>query len=249
LLKNDKNNRLRYSLPSGGAFYLDVQCQRAGYDGPITLALDSPHPGWQVFNNVIAAKANEVRMYVQPPLDLSAGELTELQVVGRAQSSGREITAAMSTTVQLRLARPQMPYPPRWHDGAIFVSGQNTKPAFFTVAAKSSSVDLPRSAGQAQLTLDFERTDPKFKDVPLTVMPLGLPAGVTAEVKRNGNGSKETYDINLKGPKDLANGQHTFRYFAYAELSAQGRGVISGDIRLNIVAGETPAAIAETKTP
>ncbi|HMC11619.1 MAG TPA: pre-peptidase C-terminal domain-containing protein, partial [Pirellulaceae bacterium] len=132
LLKNDKNNRLRYSLPAGGAFYLDVQCQRTGYDGPITLALDAHRTGWQVFNNVIAAKANEVRMYVQPPLDWSAGELAELQVVGRAQSSGREITVAMSTTVQLRLARPQMPYPPRWHDGAIFVSGQGVKPGFFT---------------------------------------------------------------------------------------------------------------------
>src|SRR5207249_6838016 len=61
LLKNDKNNRLRYSLPTGGAFYLDVQVQRAGYDGPISLAIDSRPSGWQVFNNTIPAKANEVR--------------------------------------------------------------------------------------------------------------------------------------------------------------------------------------------
>jgi hypothetical protein len=238
LLKNDKNNRLRYSLSAGGAFYLDVQCQRAGYDGPITLALDSQRPGWQVFNNVIATKANEVRMYIVPPLDLAAGELTDLRVVGRAESSGHEITATMSTTVPLRLARPQMPYPPRWHDGAIFVSGQSAKPGFFNVASKATSIDLPRSGGQTQFTLAFERTDPKFKDTPLTILPLGLPSGVTAEIKRNGNGPKEAYDINLKGTKDLADGQHTFRYFAYAELAGQGRGILSGDIRLNIIKGE-----------
>src|SRR4029079_14006692 len=93
VLKNDKNNRLKYSLPSGGAFYLDVQRQRAGYDGPIALAIDSERPGWNVFNNVIAAKANEVRMYVQPPIDISPGELAELHVVGTATAGGQDINA------------------------------------------------------------------------------------------------------------------------------------------------------------
>jgi len=141
----------------------------------------------------------------------------------------------MATTVQLRAARPQTPYPPRWHDGAIFVSGQDSKPAFFSVASKVQSIDLQRSTTQSQLTIEFERIDPKFKDTPLAVVAAGLPTGVTAEVKRNGNGPKETYDINLKLPKDLAVGQHTFRYFAYAEMTGQGRGVFSGDIRLNIL--------------
>jgi hypothetical protein len=249
VLKNDKNNRLRYSLPSGGAFYLDVQAQRAGYDGPITLAIDSDRPGWQVFNNVIAAKANEVRLYVQPPLDLGSGDITLLRIIGKATAAGREIKTTMTTTVQLRAARPQTPYPPRWHDGAIFVSGQEAKPGFFSVASKSNQIDVQRSAGQAQMTLDFERTDARFKDVALTVVPVALPLGITAEVKRNGNGPKETYDINLKLPKDVAEGQHTFRYFAYAEMAGQGRGVLSGDFRLNILADEKPVASAEAKTP
>jgi hypothetical protein len=238
LLKNDKNNRLRYSLPAGGALYLDVQCQRSGYDGPITLGIDSSRVGWQVVNNIIPTKANEVRLYVLPPLDLAAGELAELRVTGRAESGVHDIAAVMGTTIPLRVARPQMPYPPAWHDGAIFVSGIGPKPGFYTVTAQESAVMLPRAAGQTKLTLDFERTNDKFKDVPLVVLPLGLPAGVTAEVKRNGNGPKETYDIVLKGAKTLADGEHSFRYFAYAEMSNQGRGQTSGDIRLSIVAGE-----------
>jgi Bacterial pre-peptidase C-terminal domain len=248
LLKNDKNNRLRYSLPSGGAFTLDVQCQRAGYDGPITLGIESPRSGWQLINNVIAAKANEGRLYIVPPVDLSAAEMSELRIVGRAEVGGQEITSSMSTTIQLRAARPQTPYPPGWHDGAIFVSGLGSKLSFYTIASTQSNVTLPRQAGQTQFKLDFERTDSKFKDVPLTVVPLGLPSGVTAEVKRNGNGPKETYEITLKGSKDLSDGEHMFRYFAYAEMSGQGRGVVSGDIQLKIVAGDPPPA-AETKTP
>jgi hypothetical protein len=249
LLKNDKNNRLRYSVPSGGAFYLDVQAQRVGYDGPITLAVDSEHPGWQIFNNTIAAKTNEVKLYIQPPLDLAAGELTELRVLGQATAGGRDIKAAMATSVQLRAARPQTPYPPRWHEGMIFVSGLSNKPAFFSVATKSGHVDVQRAATQAKVTLDLERTDPKFKDTPLSVVPVALPGGVTADIKRNGNGPKETYDINLKLPKDLAEGQHTFRYFAYAEMAGQGRGVLSGDIRLNVLPDEKTPSGTEAKTP
>jgi hypothetical protein len=176
--------------------------------------------------------------------------MAALRIVGRAVAAGQDITATMTTTVQLRAARPQMPYPPAWHDGTILVSGMGAKPGFFAVASRTNTVEFSRSTGQGQLTIDFERTDAKFKDTPLTVLPIGLPAGVTAEVKRQGSGAKETYEMILKGPKDLAEAEHVLRYLAYAEMGGQGRGVISGDIRLNVVAGESDAAAAtEAKTP
>jgi hypothetical protein len=234
-LKNDKNNRLRHALPSGGAFYLDVQRQRSGYDGPIALAVESSRPGWQLINAMIPAKANEARIYVQPPVDFSPGEVTTLHITGKANQAGHAMFASMSTLVQLRAARPYTPYPPRWHDGLICVSAQSAKPGFYTVTTKNTTLELPRTGGEAQLTLDFERMDADFKDTPLVVIPVGLPAAVTAEVKRNGNGPKETYDIHLKSTKDLATGQHVFRYFAYAELAGQGHGVMSGDIVLKVV--------------
>lgn len=238
-LKNDKLNRMKHMLPgNGGAFYLDVQCQRAGYDGPIRLAIDSPRLGWQLFNAVIPAKAAEAKLYIVAPLDWSPGEVAALRIVGSGDVSGRDIAATMSTTTQLRVARPQTPYPPAWHDGTIFVSGTGSKPAFYSLAANKSELDIPFADGTAKLTLDFARLDEKFKDVPLTVLPLGLPAGFTADVKRNGNGPKETYDITFKGPKDLAEGQHTVRYFAFAEYANAGRAVVSGDIRLNVVKAE-----------
>jgi hypothetical protein len=91
------------------------------------------------------------------------------------------------------------------------------------------------------MTLAMKRLDPNFKDVPLVVMPLGLPAGITPEIQRNGNGADETYEITLKGPKDLAEGLHSFRYFAFAEMGPLGRAIQSGDIRLNVI---TPLAVA-----
>jgi len=173
-------------------------------------------------------------MYVVPPHDLAPGELAELRVVGRGIAGSTVITSEMATTVPLRTARPQMPYPPAWLDGTVFVAGTNPRPSFYKLTADRSEVELPPSGGEGKVTLAFERTDPKFVTVPLTVLPVGLPPGITAAVKRNGTGVKETYDITLKGGKDLAEGQHTFRYFAFAEYANGGR-ALSGDIRLNIV--------------
>ncbi|MCI0359882.1 MAG: pre-peptidase C-terminal domain-containing protein [Planctomycetaceae bacterium] len=241
-LKNDANNRIRHSLsPGDGTFHLDVQCQRFAYDGPITLGVESSRLGWQVFNRTIPAKANELRLYIVAPLDFSPGELAELRIVGRADASGRGASATMTTTVQLRAARPQTPFPPPWLDGAILVSALAEQSSFYTVTADKAEVSFPRLVGETKLTLALKRTDPKFKDTPLVVMPLGLPAGITPEIKRNGNGPDETYDITLKGPKDLTEGSHSFRYFAFAEVGTDGRSVQSGDIRLSVI---TPLAVA-----
>lgn len=242
VLKADPaQNRIRHSLPGGGgAFHLDVQSQRYGYNGPIALAVESDRLGWQVFNNVIPTNVNEVRLYVVTPLDFSEAELAALRIVGRADDTGRNFQAAMSTTVQLRTAKPYVAYPPAWLDGTILVSGLAAKPSFYNVTADRTEVNFPRLVGQAQFQLKFDRTDANFKDVPLTVLPLGLPAGISAEVKRNGNGPNETYDIALKGPPDLAEGQHAIRYFAFSEMGPNGRAVQSGDIRVNVV---TPLAV------
>jgi hypothetical protein len=237
VLKNDKNSRLRFNVASGGALALDVQCQRVGYDGPITLDLEAPQSGWQLFNRTIPAKATETKLYILPPLDFSAGSLAVLRIVGRGESQGRQLTAAMTTTLQLRTARPQTPYPPAWHDGAIFVGGVGPKPAFFRVAS-ADTIELDREKVEGQLSISLERFDAKFKEA-LAVIPVGLPEGVSATVKRNGNGSKETYDLLLKG-KASGKGEHTFRYLAYGELAGQGRGVLSGEVRLMLKAADKP---------
>jgi hypothetical protein len=235
-------NRIKHVLSGGdGALHLDVQCARFAYAGPITLQIESDRPGWQVFNNVIPANANEVRLYIVTPLDLAPADLAAIRIVGRADDSGKGFAAQMTTTGQLRTARPYVPYPAAWLDGAIFVTGATDRTPLYRVAPDRLEVNFPRLIGQTQFTLKFDRLVEAFKDVPLTVLPLGLPPGVAAEIKRNGNGPSETYDIILKGPKDLAEGVHSIRYFAFTEMGANGRSSQSGDLRLNVI---TPLAVA-----
>lgn len=239
-LKNEPATRTKISLPkNGGAFTLDVQVVRNGYDGPITLGIQSAHAGWQVFNNVIPEKGAEVKMYVVAPRDLADAEFLPIRVVGKATVDGRELAASANSTLKLRIARPQSPLPPTWLDGMVAISALPDSPMFYNVTPDKTEVNFARQIGQTQMVLTFDRTDANFKDVPLTVMPLGLPAGITAEIKRNGNGPKETYDIILKGPKDMAEGRHVFRYLAYAEMAGNGRAIVSGEIGINVI---TPLA-------
>jgi hypothetical protein len=225
--------RTRIPVAAGGALHLDVVASRTNYDGPITLAIDSPRPGWQVLNNVIPAKANETRLYVVAPLDFSPGEIAALRIIGRGEAASGA-TSVLSTVAQLRTARPQTPYPPGWLDGLVLVSGQESAPPLYSLIADKSEVNLVPAVGQGQVSLAMTRLDDKFKD-PLVILPLNLPVGVAAEVKRNGNGPQETYDIVLKGPKDLAEGSYTFRYLAYADLAGRGQAVQSGDLRINVI--------------
>lgn len=236
-LKNDpKVNKTRFAIAAdGGAFALDVVAARNGYDGPIRLSLNSPRSGWQVFNSVIAAKAAEIKLYVLPPADLSPAELASLKIVGQATELPDAPVASMSTVTQLRLARPAMVYPPGWLDGLILVAGLSDKNEFYTVSQTKQEITFLRQIGEAKLTLAMQRTNAAFKDVPLAVSVPKVPAGLTVEVKRNGNGPAETYDIILKGAKDIATGRHTLRYFAYAELTGTGLAVASNDVLVNIV--------------
>ena len=239
-VKPDQAAKLRQSLSEGGAFTIAVQAVRNGYDGPITLTIDAPHAGWQVFNNVIPEKAAEVAMYVVAPPDLAEAEIVPLKIIGRAAIDGASFETAASTTAILKAARPFVAYPPAWLDGLVFVSGLADRPPFYTVTPDKLDVPLIRIQGQGQVTLTMDRTDANFKDVPLAVIPLGLPAGVTAEIKRNGNGPKETYDVILKG-QNLAEGQRLFKLFTYAEMAGRGQAILTRDLALNVF---TPLSVA-----
>lgn len=242
-VKPDQAAKMRLALSKGGAFTIAVQAARNGYDGPIRLDIDAPRSGWQVYSNVIPEKANEVVMYVVAPPDLAEAEIVPLRIVGTALIDGATYATAASTTAVLKAGRPYLAYPPAWLDGLIFVAGLPDRPAFYQVAADKIDLNFPRLVGQTQLVLTMDRTDANFKDVPLTVMPLGLPAGVTAEIKRNGNGPKETYDVILKGPKDLSEGQRLFKILTYAEMAGRGQAVLTRDVAINVI---TPLSVAVT---
>jgi hypothetical protein len=240
-VKPDQAAKLRPALAARGALTIDVQVARSGYDGPIRLDIDAPRGGWQVFNNVIGEKAAETRLYVVAPADLGQAEIVPVRIVGTAMIEGAVFSAAASTEALLKAARPHVPFPPSWLDGTLLVSGLGTRPDFYQVAVDRAEVNFPRLVGQTQLVLTMDRTDGNFKDVPLTVLPLGLPAGVTAEIKRQGNGPKEAYEVILRGPKDLAEGRHAIRFLAYAEMAGRGQALVTREVALNVV---TPLSVS-----
>ncbi len=232
--------KLVFPASAGSARDLTVECVRDGYDGPITLSVESPRTGWQVYNNVIPAKGKEVRMFIVAPADLQPGEFVPLQIVGRADVGGREHVATMTATTHLREARPSMTYPPLWLDGQLAAGGIAPKPEFYKLTAKPE-VFFPRLVGETKLTLTFDRTVDGYKDQPLTVIPLQTPPGLSvAEVKRNGNGKQDTYDIVLRGAKDLPEGKHTLKYFAYGEFAGLGQATVQ-ELPVSVV---TPLAVS-----
>jgi hypothetical protein len=234
--KNDpNNNRLRYHAAiENGAFPIDVAAQRYGYDGPIRLAIESNRQGWQTINAVIPAKANEVRLYVLPPLDWEAADIASLRVAGSGDDP-LATSITMSTTQQQRLAQPAMLYSPAWSDGLLLVSGVQAKSDFYSVVPAKPTITLLRQVGEVKWNLAMQRTDPAFKDAPLTVLLTKLPPGISGEVKRVGNGPQETYEVTLKSAKDIPAGQHALRYFTYAEHAGISQALASNDVAVTVV--------------
>jgi len=226
-LKNDATNRLRHTVGPGGAIALDVQCQRSGYDGPITLTVESPRGGWQVVGGTIAARAAAGRIYIVPPADFSAGEVAELRIVGRGGDEAAPVR--MTTLPTLRAGRPHMPYPPAWHDGLLLVSGSAKRATLFSLLPAAHEVKLSRGK-PATLTLDLKRLDTSFKDAAVTIVPLDLPAGVSAEVRKGT--AADTYEVVFQCGQAAADGDYAIGYFAYGELKGQSRGQVIGGLRL-----------------
>lgn len=245
-LKNDKNSRGQYAVPAGGVLALDVQCQRQGEEGPIDLAIDAPRPGWQLVNGRLPPKANEVRVYLVAPQDFAPGETVPVRIIGRP-SSGEWGTVPMTTQALLRAIRPACPYPPAWHDGLLLVSGIQGGSPWFRVEPAAGSVFFPRQIGTARWELKIHRLSEDFREGNLTIVPVGLPLGMSMEAKRREAGSPEVWDLTFKGPTSFAEGSSFVRFFLVGEAKGAMRGVWTGDVELQIasplrISAQWPAA-------
>ncbi|MFO0906549.1 MAG: PPC domain-containing protein [Pirellulales bacterium] len=238
-LKPDKATRYRYQLAKNGAMSIEVLAARNGYDGPITLSVEGPGGAYQVFSNVIGEKAPSARMYVIPPAGLTPGQFAAIKIVGTATVNGEAATATTSTADLVRVLRPQLAYPPAWLDGLIPTAVANDVAPFYTATLDRPMVVIARSAPQAEFNVKLERKDANFKD-PLTILLPQQPAGFSFEVKRNGNGPQETYQVVVKPPAGMPDGMHTVKVLSYGELAGQGYVALSTEVPIQIV---TPLAV------
>lgn len=233
-LKPDKATKARYALAPNGAMAIDVPVARSGYDGPITLSVEGPGGVYQVFNHVIPEKQAATRMIVLPPAGLAPGQVAVVRVRGTATVNGQPFTAVTSTIDLARLNRPALTQPPSWIDGLIPTAVSTPLTPFFTAALDKQSVDLVTTNPQAEFNVLLERKVDAYKD-PLAVTFPNAPPGLTFEVKRNGNGPKETYQVIVKAAAGTPPGTHLVKVLSYGELAGKGMAVISGDLPINVL--------------
>ncbi len=240
-LKNDPKTLLKFSTPVGnGAFAVDVQVARSGYDGPISLSLEGASTGFRLFNSEIPAKAAAHRFIVAVPANpqFKPGDLEILRVIGKPVTSERSDASVVSTNALLKTRIPIVAYPPSWFDGLLSLAVAPELPVFFQANPAQETLFFPKTLGQAQLVVNLERKNAEFKD-PITVMIEGLPAGTTYAVKPD----KDQYQVTITGPKDLAESRHTVRLVSYGEFKGQGQ-IAVRELPLEIV-----VPLAATATP
>jgi hypothetical protein len=220
-----ENGRYQFLAPRGGVMAVDVQCQRDGYNGPVRLAAYSDDGPLTARNNLLREGQNEVRLLVDVPDNLPSGRHVAMHVSGWPVGDESTVVDARSTAL-LRAKFPQLVHPPSWLDGMLSAAGQDEAPPLFTALPQQPAVFVAQGSGQVQLTLVLHRVNAEFKD-PLLVAADRLPAGVTPEVKRNGEGIREEYVVTLKTPGDMALGKHVFDLVGFGELAGRGQAAVS----------------------
>lgn len=227
--------RYKYiAAKTGGAFALDIVCVRAGYDGPITLSVEGPAGPLPVMSNVIPDKGVAAKVIVSAPAGLADGQLQLLKVVGKATFEGREVAVTASTSGLHKLKTPQVLFPPTWLDGMVPLAIVPDAEPFYTFVPEQPAGFFPRILGQTQVNIALERKQAEYKDPPLTFVE-GLPAGFSAEVKRNGNGPKEQYQVIIRGPKDAPDGMHKIRVVSFGEFKGRGQKTVTPDVPVTVV--------------
>lgn len=241
-LKPDANTRHKFALAKNGAISIEVQAARQGYDGPITLAVEPADRGFVLLNKVIGEKQPAARMIIVAPPTLGLGDALGLRIVGTLERNGQQFAVPVSTAALTRVKSPTLAYPPAWLDGLLPVAVTNDAPELYTITPSVPQLLYPRSAAQRGLTLTMDRKQGEFKD-PLTVLTPNLPPGITTEIKREGNGPQEKYNVVLKAPREVAEAKHDLQFQCYGEMAGQGR-LLTVNVPLNII---TP--ITTTLTP
>jgi len=244
-LKPDKATRYKLLAAKNGSFSIDVPCTRNGYDGPISLSVEGPGGDYQVFNNVIPEKQALTKLIVNPPASFNPGQFTALKIVGTATIDGAEVRSTVGTLDLVRVLRPNLSYPPTWMEGVVPLATTAEMPAFYEAKIDRPTVLIPRQTGQSEFVVQLERKQAEFKD-PLQVYLLSPPAGFAFEVKRNGNGPMETYQVIVKGPKDMPEATHKVSVLSFAEFQGRGQSVLAKEVPLQVV---NPMALSVGPVP
>lgn len=236
VMKPDKAQRARFVVAKNGALAIDVTVARNGYDGPIQLSVEGPGGAYQSLNGLIPDKGAAGKVLVVPPAGVNPGQFLPLKVVGKATIDGKEVVSSVAMSDWVRVQRPVLSYPPSWFDGWVAASVSADQTPFYVAALDRATAVLPKGGtGQGEFVVKFDRKNDQFKD-PLQVYILNGPPGLSFEVKRNGNGPAETYQVIVKGAAALNVGRYPVQVIGYAEHGGKGQLVPLPELPLEVAA-------------
>jgi hypothetical protein len=175
-----------------GACALELQIERFGYDGEISLSLASashpdqstPPPGIRLLNPRIPPAATEARVYLVADASWQAGHLELMHLVAQAADNPANRFPVSSFALH-RAKTPFVLKPADWSDGTILLAAvPHAEVPFAMEPVAPVQFARPLKSHTAKLTL--KRLQPQFT-AGVTVLGNSLPDGwnVTAEADQD----------------------------------------------------------------
>ena len=215
-LKADAKVKERFAIElEQGAAAIDLQVERAGYDGAIDVAFASPIAGLEILNPRIEAKAKETRVYVAANKEWNVERFNGLRLYATAVDAPN-VKVAVSSAGLRRVKRPTMPYPAAWSDGIVAIAGVSAEPAYFTFEP-ASPVVFARGQTTHSASLTLKRTQEGFKDA-VTVLGYRQVNAWTVSARV----AKDIYTATWTRGADAAQAEQV-SLLAYAEFKGRGR--------------------------
>jgi hypothetical protein len=219
----------QYSPPRGGVLVIKVMASRHGYEGPIALELQGLEAA-SIEGGTF--EGNETLLKITLPAGLESGQLRRLSILARpAQAAPGPLTRA-NQWAAVAAMYPNTPVLPGALLDAIAVGVGPPFPPFFELSVAGGAVHFPQLVGAASFEVSITRTSDAFKD-PVAIAVEGLPSGVTAEIAPVDDGLK-AMRVSLKGPTDLAEGEHTLRITGRGVFQDQPRTVVLEEVKLRV---------------
>jgi hypothetical protein len=222
--------QMQYVSPQGGTFVVKVLAQRAGYNGPIELAVDGLGDGVALEGNTF--EGAETLMKITLPATIPQGEIRHASLVGRAKVGEQTVTVAANQREPLTAIYPNVLSFPTQLENTIAVGVGPPFPPFFELNLASSDVYFPQLVGASTFDINIARTNDAFKE-PISFAVEGLPQGVTASVAPVEDGSK-SYRVSLTGPADLPDGSFPIRIVGTGKFQEQSRTVALENVVLQV---------------
>lgn len=108
-----------FNSSAGGEISVQVECVRAGHDGPIEIALAGDPRGLRIVEPLLPKGKKEITVRIVLPIGIAPGEVIPFRLEGRVAVGDRTLIVPVSTLPVLRTLFPRRPFPPAFLDGAM----------------------------------------------------------------------------------------------------------------------------------